>query len=31
MIFNEKISDLPEPDHQNLFRLMREADITLAT
>jgi poly-gamma-glutamate synthesis protein (capsule biosynthesis protein) len=27
MIFNEKISELPEPDHQNLFRLMREADI----
>ena len=27
MIFKEKISDLPEPDHQNLFRLMREADI----
>ncbi|MBS1803667.1 MAG: CapA family protein [Acidobacteria bacterium] len=27
MIFNEKISDLPEPDHQNLYRLMREADI----
>ena len=27
MIFNEKISELPEADHQNLFRLMREADI----
>ena len=27
MIFNEKISGFPEPDHQNLYRLMREADI----
>ncbi len=27
MIFNEQISNLPEPDHQNLYRLMREADI----
>ena len=27
MIFNQKISELPEPDHQNLFRLMREADV----
>jgi poly-gamma-glutamate synthesis protein (capsule biosynthesis protein) len=27
VIFNEKISDLPEPDHRNLLRLMREADI----
>jgi hypothetical protein len=27
MIFTEKISDFPEPDHQNLYRLMREADI----
>ena len=27
MIFNEQISNLPEPDHQQLFRLMQEADI----
>jgi hypothetical protein len=27
MIFTEKISGFPEPDHQNLYRLMREADI----
>ncbi len=27
MIFNQKITDLPEPDHQNLYRLTREADI----
>jgi poly-gamma-glutamate synthesis protein (capsule biosynthesis protein) len=27
LIFNEKISGFPEPDHQNLYRLMREADI----
>ena len=27
MIYTEKISDFPEPDHQNLYRLMREADI----
>lgn len=27
MIFNEQISRLPEPDHQELFRIMQEADI----
>jgi poly-gamma-glutamate capsule biosynthesis protein CapA/YwtB (metallophosphatase superfamily) len=27
VIFNEKISDLPEPDHRNLLRLLREADV----
>ncbi len=27
MIFNEKISGLPEPDHRNLLRLLREADV----
>jgi poly-gamma-glutamate capsule biosynthesis protein CapA/YwtB (metallophosphatase superfamily) len=27
MIFNEQISKLPEPVHQQLFRLMQEADI----
>jgi hypothetical protein len=27
MIFNEQISNLPEPYHQQLFRLMQEADI----
>jgi poly-gamma-glutamate capsule biosynthesis protein CapA/YwtB (metallophosphatase superfamily) len=27
VIFNEKISGLPEPDHRNLLRLLREADI----
>jgi hypothetical protein len=27
MIFNEQISNLKEPDHQQLFRLMQEADI----
>jgi len=27
MIFNQQISRLPEPDHQQLFRLMQEADI----
>jgi poly-gamma-glutamate synthesis protein (capsule biosynthesis protein) len=27
MIFTQKISDFPEPDRQNLYRLMREADI----
>jgi len=27
MIFNEQISQLPEPEHQQLFRLMQEADI----
>jgi poly-gamma-glutamate synthesis protein (capsule biosynthesis protein) len=27
MIFNEQISKLPEPFHQQLFRLMQEADI----
>jgi len=27
MIFNEQISNLPEPDHQQLFRIMQEADI----
>jgi poly-gamma-glutamate capsule biosynthesis protein CapA/YwtB (metallophosphatase superfamily) len=27
MIFNEQISRLPEPVHQQLFRLMQEADI----
>jgi hypothetical protein len=27
MIFNEQISRLPEPYHQQLFRLMQEADI----
>lgn len=27
MIFNEKISDLQEPDHRNLFRILQEADI----
>jgi hypothetical protein len=27
MIYTEKISDFPEPDHQNLYRIMREADI----
>jgi poly-gamma-glutamate capsule biosynthesis protein CapA/YwtB (metallophosphatase superfamily) len=27
MIFNEQISNLPEPYHQQLFRLLQEADI----
>lgn len=27
MIFNEKITGFSEPDHQNLYRLIREADI----
>jgi poly-gamma-glutamate capsule biosynthesis protein CapA/YwtB (metallophosphatase superfamily) len=27
MIFNEQISELPEPYHQQLFRIMQEADI----
>jgi poly-gamma-glutamate synthesis protein (capsule biosynthesis protein) len=27
MIFNQKISDLPDPDRKNLFRIMQEADI----
>jgi poly-gamma-glutamate capsule biosynthesis protein CapA/YwtB (metallophosphatase superfamily) len=27
MIFNEQISNLPEPYHQQLFRLMQEADV----
>ena len=27
MIFNEQISNLPEPHHQQLFRIMQEADI----
>lgn len=27
MIFNHQISSLPEPDHQQLLRLMQEADI----
>ena len=27
MIFNERISGLPEPDHRNLLRLLREADV----
>jgi poly-gamma-glutamate synthesis protein (capsule biosynthesis protein) len=27
VIFNEKISGLPEPDHRNLLRLLREADV----
>ena len=27
MIFNQQISNLREPDHQQLFRLMQEADI----
>jgi len=27
MIFNQQISNLPEPDHRQLFRIMQEADI----
>jgi poly-gamma-glutamate synthesis protein (capsule biosynthesis protein) len=27
VIFNEKISHLPEPDHRNLLRILREADV----
>jgi poly-gamma-glutamate synthesis protein (capsule biosynthesis protein) len=27
MIFNQQISQLPEPDHQQLFRIMQEADV----
>ena len=27
MIFNQKISDLPDPDRKGLFRIMQEADI----
>ena len=27
MIFNQKISELPDPDRQGLFRIMQEADI----
>jgi len=27
MIFNQQISKLPEPEHQQLFRIMQEADI----
>ena len=27
MIFNEQISKLPEPDHQQLFRILQEADV----
>ena len=27
MIFNQKISDLPDPDRRGLFRIMREADV----
>jgi poly-gamma-glutamate synthesis protein (capsule biosynthesis protein) len=27
MIFNEKISDLPDPDRKGIFRVMQEADI----
>ena len=27
MIFNEKISELPEPERRNLFRIMQEADV----
>ncbi|HPW56678.1 MAG: CapA family protein [Thermoanaerobaculaceae bacterium] len=27
MIFNEQISNLPDPEHRQLFRLMQEADI----
>ena len=27
MIFNEQISNLPEPHHQQLFRILQEADI----
>lgn len=27
MIFNEKISQLTDPDHKNIFRLMQEADV----
>lgn len=27
MIFNEKISDLPDPERKGLFRIMQEADI----
>ena len=27
LIFNEKISDRPEPDRRNLLRILREADV----
>ena len=27
LIFNQQISTLPEPDHQQLFRIMQEADL----